>query len=120
MQKYVLEIHLFHKLEVTFRFILWKFLVYLLTKLQAKMSEVTVRRVSRYQRGNKNPQIEGQTTQWPKEKRQKNKQQSTNSAHKAKDRVTRTPQRNRGELMYTGSVGSSCSTSGTGRAISEL
>lgn len=56
MQKYVWEIHLMFmnygglpdlipKLEVTFRFILWKFLVYLLTKLQAKMSEVTVRRV---------------------------------------------------------------------------
>ena len=34
-------------------------------------------RVWRYQRGNQNPSIEGQTTQWPKENRQKDKQQST-------------------------------------------
>ena len=34
-------------------------------------------RVWRYQRGNQNPSIEGQTTQWPKEKGQKDKQQST-------------------------------------------
>jgi len=33
-----------------------------------------VRRVYRYQRGNQNPQIEeGQTTQWPTEKEQKDK-----------------------------------------------
>ena len=36
-----------------------------------------VRRVSRYQRGNQNPHIEEQTTQWPKEKVQKDKQRST-------------------------------------------
>jgi len=36
------------------------------------------RRVSRYQRGNQNPYIEEeQTTQWPKEKVQKDKQRST-------------------------------------------
>ena len=35
--------------------------------------------VPQYQRGIKNPQIEdGQTTQWTKEKRQKDKQPSTN------------------------------------------
>jgi hypothetical protein len=45
-----------------------------------------------YQRGNHNPYIkEEQTTQWPKEKGQKDKQQSTKYTHKAKDRVTRTP-----------------------------
>ena len=38
-----------------------------------------VRRVWRYQRGNHNPYIEEeQTTQWPKEKVQKDKQRSTN------------------------------------------
>ena len=36
-----------------------------------------VRRVWRYQRGNQNPKIEGQTTQWPKEKEQRDKQWST-------------------------------------------
>jgi hypothetical protein len=45
----------------------------------------------RYQRGNQNPYIEEeQTTQWPKEKEQKNKQRSTKHTHKTKDRVTPT------------------------------
>ena len=42
-------------------------------------------------RGNQNPQIEWQTTQWPKEKRQKDKQRTTKHIHKSKDRATRTP-----------------------------
>jgi hypothetical protein len=43
------------------------------------------------QRGNQNPYIEEeQTTQWPKEKVQKDKQRSTKHTHKTKDRVTRT------------------------------
>ena len=54
-----------------------------------------LRRVSRYQWGNQNPLIEDeQTTQWPKEKGQKDKQQSTKHTYKTKDRVfyvTRTP-----------------------------
>ena len=41
-------------------------------------------------RFNQNPQIEEQTTQWPKEKVQKDKQRSTKHTHKNKDRVTRT------------------------------
>jgi hypothetical protein len=42
--------------------------------------------------GNQKPYIEGeQTTQWPKEKVQKDKQRSTKHTHKTKDRVTRTP-----------------------------
>ena len=50
------------------------------------------RRVWRYQRGNQNLYIkEDQTTQWPKEKVQKDKQRSTKHTHKTKDRVTRTP-----------------------------
>jgi hypothetical protein len=45
---------------------------------------------TRYQRCNLNPYIEeGQTTQWPKEKVQKDKQQSTKHTHKTKERVTR-------------------------------
>ena len=51
------------------------------------------RRFWRYQRGNQNPYIEeeGQTTQWPKEKVQKDKQRSTKNTHKSKDQVTGTP-----------------------------
>ena len=36
----------------------------------------TIRTVWRYERGNQNQKIEGHTTQWPKEKGQKDKQQS--------------------------------------------
>ena len=44
-----------------------------------------LRRVWRYQRGNQNPYIEEeQTTQWPKEKVQKDKQRSTKHAYKTK------------------------------------
>ena len=58
-----------------------------------------LRRVWRYQRGNQNSYIEEeQTTQWPKEKAQKDKQQSTKHAYKNKDRVTRTPLITAGEL----------------------
>ena len=45
----------------------------------------------RYQRGNQNPYIEEeeeQTTQWPKENVQKDKQRSTKHTYKIKDRVT--------------------------------
>jgi hypothetical protein len=48
----------------------------------------------RYQRGSQNPYTEEeQTTQWPKEKGQKDKQRSTKHTYKTKDRVTRTPQK---------------------------
>ena len=48
--------------------------------------------VGRYQRGfNQNPYIEEeQTTQWPKERVQNDKQRFTKHRHKTKDRVTRT------------------------------
>jgi len=43
-----------------------------------------------------NPYIEEeQTTQWPKEKVQKDKQRSTKHTHKTKDQVTRTALENR-------------------------
>ncbi len=61
---------------------------------------------------NQNPYIEEvQTTQWPKEKVQKDKQRSTKHTYKAKDRVTRTPLKTGDELRCSGSVNSSCSTS---------
>jgi hypothetical protein len=73
-----------------------------------------LRRVWRYQRGNQNQYIEeGQTTQWLKEKVQKDKQRYTKLTYKTKDRVTRTPLITRGELRCSGRVGGSCSTSGT-------
>ena len=45
----------------------------------------------RYQRGNQNLYIKEQTTQWPKEKVQKDKQRSTEHTHKTKDRIIQTP-----------------------------
>jgi hypothetical protein len=76
-----------------------------------------IRRVWRYQRGSQNPYIkEEQTTQWPKEKVQKDKQRSTKHTYKTKDRVTRTPLKKTGvEFRCSGRVSSSCSTSGTYR-----
>ena len=66
--------------------------------------------------GNQNPYIEEeQTTQWSKERVQKDKQRSTKHAHKTKDRVTRTPLKTGGELRWSGRVSSSCSTIGTRR-----
>jgi hypothetical protein len=65
---------------------------------------------------NQNPYIEDeQTTQWLKEKVQKDKQRSTKHTHKTKDRVKRTPLITRGELRCSGRVGRSCSTSDTHR-----
>ena len=59
--------------------------------------------------GNQNPYIEEeQTTQWPKEKVQKDKQKSTKHISKTKYRVTRTPLKSRGELGCSGRVSSSC------------
>ena len=56
--------------------------------------------------GNQNPNIEeGQTTQWPKEKVQKEKQRSTKHTYKTKDRVTPTPLKTGGELMCSGGRG---------------
>jgi hypothetical protein len=59
---------------------------------------------------------EEQTTQWPKEKVQKDKQRFTKQTHKTKDRVTRTPLKTGGKLRCSGMVSSSCSTSGTRHA----
>jgi hypothetical protein len=42
-------------------------------------------------RGNQILQMEGQTTQWPKENRQNDKQRSTKHTHKTKYRVTWIP-----------------------------
>ena len=74
------------------------------------------RRVWRYQRGNQNPYIEEeQTTQWPKENVQTDKQLSTKHTYKTKDRVTRTPLKTGVELRCSGRISSSCSTIDTRR-----
>ena len=49
----------------------------------------------------------------PKENVQKEEQRSTKHTYKTKDRVTRTPLKTWSELRCSGTVGSSCSTSGT-------
>jgi len=52
--------------------------------------------------GNQNPYIaKEQTTQWPKDKVQKDKR-STKHTHKTKDRVIRTPLKTGGELRCSG------------------
>ena len=74
-----------------------------------------LRRVWRYQRGNQNPYIEEQTTQWPKVNVQRDEQRSTKHTYTTKDRVTRAPLKTGGELRWSGSVSSFCSTSDTRR-----
>jgi hypothetical protein len=69
-----------------------------------------------YQRVIQNRYIEEeQTTQWLKEKVQKDKQRSTKHTYNTKDRETRIPLKTGGELRCYGRVSSSCSTSGTRR-----
>ena len=89
--------------------------IYLNVSLNASYCFVfDIRRAWKYQRGNQNPYInEEQTTQWPKEKVQKDKQRSTKHTYTFKDRVTRTPLKIRDELRCSGRVSSFCSTSGT-------
>jgi hypothetical protein len=59
---------------------------------------------------------EEQTTQWQKEKVQKDEQRCTKHRYKTKDQVTRTQLKTGGELMCSGVVSSSCSTSDTRRS----
>jgi hypothetical protein len=77
---YVTPIIVLSSIQVTNR--VWTLLFHLF---------LVLRRVWKYQRGNQNLYIkEGQTTQCPKEKVQKDKQWSTKHTRKTKDRVTRT------------------------------
>jgi hypothetical protein len=46
------------------------------------------------------PIEEGQTTQWPKETGQKDKQRSIKHTHKTKSQVTRTPLKTGGKLFW--------------------
>jgi len=93
-----------------------RYLPMVLIQVCVTIAHVLSRRVWRYQRCNQYPYIEAeQTTAWPKEKGQKNKQWSTKHTHKTKDRVTRTQLVNGNEFRCSGRVSSSCSTSGTRR-----
>jgi hypothetical protein len=74
-----------------------QFIVITLTYRRAKKNKLGHKKepqyiwrwVWRYKWGNQNPYIEkGQTTQWPREKGQKDKQRNTKHTHKTKDRVT--------------------------------
>ena len=65
--------------------------------------------------GNQNLYLEEQTTHWPKEKVQKDKQRSTKHTYKTKDRVIRTKIKTGSERRCSGRISSSCSTSGTRR-----
>ena len=78
-------------------------------------SYIYIRRIWRYQRGNQNPYIVEQTTQWSKERVQRDKQQSTQHTYKSKDRVRRSPLNTGGELRSSGRVNSSCSPCDTRR-----
>ena len=78
------------------------------------LRQLALGRVGRYHRVNQNPYIEDdKTTQWPKEKGQKDEQRSIKHTYKTKDQVTRTPLKTRGELRCSGRVSSSCSISDT-------
>ena len=61
----------------------------------------------------KNRQHNGQNKK--KKKKKEDKQRSAQHTHKTKDRVTRTPIKTGSELMCSGRVSSSCSTSVTRR-----
>jgi hypothetical protein len=84
--------------------------------LSSEDKTIQLRRIWRYQRSNQNPYIEEeQTTQWPKEKVQNDKQRSTKHTHKTNDRVTRTPLKTGGDLGCSGRVCSSYSINDTRR-----
>jgi hypothetical protein len=66
--------------------IMYNFYFSLSTRQNNRKQSIRVRRALRYQRVNQNPYIEEeQTTQWPKEKVQKDKKRSTKPKHKNKD-----------------------------------
>ena len=81
-----------------------------------RLLQVAIRQVWRHQRGNENPYIE-QITQRPKDKVHKDKQRSTKHSYKTKDRVPWTPLKTGSEFRCSGTVSSSCSTSGTRNKI---
>ena len=72
--------------------VIWHILQYCMQLSKIDMKYALLYKSLKMPRGNQNPYIEEeQTTQWPKEKVQKDKQPSTKHTYKTKDRVTRTP-----------------------------
>ena len=66
-----------------------------------KIPKVIRIRISKKNRQHDDQKTEEQTTQWPKDKGQKDKQRSTKYTQKSKDRVTRTTLKTGGEQTYT-------------------
>ena len=66
-------------------------ILYILADKIVNSSMTLLRRVWRDQRDNQNSYFKEQTTQWRKEKVQKEKQQSARHTYQAKGRVTRVP-----------------------------
>ena len=66
--------------------------VYCMNRFLLKLTCIwSIKKSLKIPKGNQNLYIKKeQTTQWPKEKRQQDKQRSTKHTHKNKDRVTRT------------------------------
>jgi len=72
--------------------------------LSLKNQSVWIRRVWRYQRGNRKQKIEGQTTQWPEEKAHKDKQRSTKKYTENERSSNRNTTKNQGDFMCSGRV----------------
>jgi hypothetical protein len=90
--------------------------IFILLNHRFKVVSIIYKKRLKIPTGNQNPYIEEeQTTQWSKEKVQKDKQRSTKHTHKTKDRVIQTPLNSGGELRCSGRASSSCSTGDTCR-----
>ena len=98
------------QMHILFLLVIYIFALFLLRCLYLER-----RRVWRYQSCNQNPYIKEQTTQWPKQKVQSDKQRYTKHTYKTKVRVTRTPLKTGGVLGCFGRESRSCSTSDTRR-----
>ena len=91
-------------------------MIFILLNHRFKVVSIIYKKRLKIPTGNQNPYIEEeQTTQWSKEKVQKDKQRSTKHTHKTKDRVIQTPLNSGGELRCSGRASSSCSTGDTCR-----
>jgi hypothetical protein len=75
-------------------------IVHLHNKIVCDSSYANNKYKEEFEDSNQNPYIEvEQTTQWAKQKGQKDKQRSTKHTHKTKDRVKRTTLKTEGELL---------------------
>ena len=95
----------------------WRRRTYIITQIRLSVHEGDQSKKNlKIPKGQSESYIEKERiTQWPKEKVQKDKQRSTKHTYKTKDRVTQTTLKTGGELMCSGRVSSTCSTSDTPR-----